>query len=183
MTPEAIAIRDAAKTLLDDNGGLFKQVSINPVDVEPDDQLPSLMVMAWREQARADGDGVSGEPHFVHDLSLVFSFKVKANAREATPAPLYKRMRWVLNKLLTSPAWLANIEGVTGYSSSVAIPRDGETWFAQGTIEMQVQFRTRWEPIVPDDYMGTDMTVRPLGHDAHTPEIKVTLDQVQPDDD
>ncbi|GGC90382.1 hypothetical protein [Chelatococcus reniformis] len=181
MTPEAIEIRDAAVALLADNGGLFKLVSIVPVDVEPDDQLPSLMVMAWREQAKADGDAFSGEPHFVNDLTLVFAFKVKANAREATAAPLYKRMRWVLNKLLTSPAWLAHIEGVTSYSSSVSIPRDGETWFAQGTIEMQVQFSTRWEPVVPDDYLGTDLVARPFGHDANTPEIRVTLDQVQPD--
>ncbi|GGC94630.1 hypothetical protein [Chelatococcus reniformis] len=180
MTPEAIEIRDAAVVLLQ-NPQMFKLVSINPVDVEPDDQLPSLLVLAWREQAKADGDAVSGEPHFVHDLSLVLNFKVRANRREDLPTSLHKRMRWALNKLLTSPDWLAHVEGVTSLSSSVAFPREGENWYAQGTTELQVQFSTRWEPVVPDDYLGTDLIARPLGHDANTPEIRVTLDQVQPD--
>lgn len=179
MTPTAIEIRDAAFDLLKASP-LFRVVTTNPEDLEPADQFPSLMIWAARETMRPSGDAVSGEPHYVNELTLVFDINLRRNQRADIPSALAQREQFVLNTLLCSPDWLNLHEGVTSIDSSQSMPRNGETWYGQSVTQMTLQYSSRWEPAVPDDYARTTLTTRPLGHDNNTPGITTVIDQVQP---
>ncbi|GGC68543.1 hypothetical protein [Chelatococcus reniformis] len=180
MTPEAIAIRDSAADLLRPSE-LFKTVTLIPHDAEPD-ELSLLSVLAWRDQLQADGDPNTGPPHFKHELTLAIQVKVMANSREALDAKLTRRTQLVLNTLLRSPGWLAQLEGVGAAAISVDYSRNGETWFGSATIELQVLYRSWWEPEVLDDYKRTRMTTRPYGHDEGTPGITSVIDAADDDE-
>lgn len=182
MTPTAIQVRDAARDILAPID-LFRFVHINPEDIEPDDQLPSLMIWAARETMRADGDTWSGEPHFINELTLVLDIKLRRNKREQLQDALAVREQAVLSALLTSPDWLSLIEGVQSTDTTQTLPREGETWFGRSITELVVQYRSRWEPVAPNDYRRTILTTRPYGHDGNTPAITTVIDQVPPQPD
>lgn len=180
MTPAAIEIRDAAFALLKPLP-LFRVVTTNPEDLEPGDQFPSLMIWAARETMRPDGDAFSGDLHYINELTLVFDINLRRNARANIPSALSLREQAVLGALLSAPDWIAQMEGVTSIDTSQSMPRNGETWYGQSITEMRIQYRSRWEPVVKDDYQRTTLTTRPYGHDADTPAITTVIDQIQPD--
>ena len=174
MSPDSIAIRDAAEALLAsidfDGTPAFKFVGRVPVEQEPDDDLPSLLVIASREQMQADGDANAGEPSFVVDLTLSVLISLSADlttgetdpktARDRADERLTDRIGAVQGLLLRTPAFLALFDGVSSINSTRVFDKPGERFFARARIEMTVQYRCHFPPIVPDDLERVAITAK-----------------------
>ena len=192
MTPEALEIRDTALAILTDalyeRSQIFKHVGKNRQDLEPDDQMPALIVLADRERHRPDGDVGAGEPSFISELTLAFLIKTFGDGQDEAPEHeddglednLQVLSSAVQRTLLTATAFISKIEGIASMDEARGFPRDGETYYGWARLEVVVQYRTGFDPIVPDDYLGAVLHARPYGSTADTPTVDSTLEQIQP---
>lgn len=179
MTPRAFEIRDAAFVALS-GYGLFKTVKNSLVQqMEPADELPAATVFVTREVRAADGDANAGEPHFIHDLTLGLIITIDSGDQSRLEDVLAYYTDQTVNRLLSDTTFLTHFEGISGITESQAFPKDGETYYAEARVEMTVQFRSRWAPYVPDDYLRTRMTTRPIAN-PDAPAITTIIDQAQP---
>jgi hypothetical protein len=181
MSPEAIAIRDAAYDRLSglSTAGipLFKYTGFVPVEKEPDDQLPSLLVIALSETFTPEGDANAGEPAFINELTLALAMAASGNSREKDDARLTLRTTAVLTTLLRDPTFLAMFEGVTRITAKRDFDTDGERFFARARVDLTIQYRTDFPPIVIDDFLAVEVEGRPVPGDGNTPAapMKITV--------
>ena len=182
MTPEAIEVRDA---IYDRLVGLqlnaspyFRTAYKVPVELEPNDDLPALIVHASREQMSSDGDLNAGEPTFVNDVTLSVYMRLGANSREDADARLNSRANVVLSTILCDADIISMFEGVQSVTSTRTFSKAGEQFFGNLQIDIVVQFRTAFEPKIYDAYEGTDLVAQPLAN-PNAPPVRVTLDQAQ----
>ncbi|GJD58360.1 hypothetical protein [Methylobacterium dankookense] len=192
MTPEALEIRDAAVMVLRqammEAEPVLKHIGINRQDLEPDDQLPALIVLADRERHQPDGDLNAGEPSFITELSLVFLLKTFGDAADdaddidqwrnpnALESDLQPSSEMIVRALLSNPKFVGLFEGVASMEETRSFPRDGETFYAQARIEMVVQYRMTFPPYVPDDYRKTVLVTKRPGADPDAPPLKTVID-------
>lgn len=166
MTPDAIALRDAAYTRLATMVGsdpvqyLFRYIGKVPIEQEPDDQLPSLLVIASNEQMQADGDAVDGPPRFINSLTLNMLVSLSGNDRDRCDTRLSTRMTAVMSTLLCDPTFVVLFEGVESASATRQFDKDGERFFARAHIVLVLQYRTQFDPVIPDDFKQVGIYIR-----------------------
>ncbi|SER57167.1 hypothetical protein SAMN05216548_12619 [Faunimonas pinastri] len=176
MTPEAADILDAAFDILKAIPGYVTYRKDRALP-DQDDAFPVLGAFFIREQMNADGDLDAGEPRFVNELTLGVS-----SIGEAKPGALEADARTraadIMNALLKSASFNREIEGFSSVGSSIAFPGKGDRLLAEARVEFTVVFRTDWPPVIPDDYLGANVTARPSDHDT-SPAISAHWDQEQ----
>ncbi|WP_407529431.1 hypothetical protein [Methylobacterium oryzisoli] len=179
MSPEAFAIRDHAFELVS-GSGLFQTVKNSIVQqMEPGDQFPAATVFLLREVRVPDGDANHGEPRFVNDLTLGVVITIDSGDQNRLESVLADYTNRTINLILTDPDFVADLEGIVGLSESQSFPPSGETYYGEARVEMTVQYRTKFEPLVEDDFLRTRITTRPINH-PDAPAIRTTINHRQP---
>lgn len=181
MSPEAVEIGDAARVRVEPltvfkpasskTEPMFKTVSTNTADLEPDDQLPSVAIL-MAERRTPDGDANAGPPRFINDLTLTFLIRLKSNSFDEAKARARWRSEAIVSRLLTDPAFVGLFEGAMLVNSTEGVERAGEKFLGIAKLDLTVQFRTELDPVITDEFLELDVTARPHGKPASTPPVR-----------
>jgi hypothetical protein len=181
MSHYAITLQQKALSLLQIGfGAQFKTYRQTPMlQVQPGD-LPVLAVHILRERRLPDGQSNQTMPKFIHDLTLGFSGAVHVETdKQNQISDLEEWMSTVDDILLSDPSFTRMMEGVTAMDRVGQYAKIGETTLFEIRVEMNVQFRSYFDPRVPDDFKSVRITTQfpDKEHaDAGTPQLEVDIE-------
>jgi hypothetical protein len=133
-------------------GATFKTYRQTPMlQVQPGD-LPVLAVHLLRERRVADGEANQSAPKFIHELTLGFSGAVQVPTDEQDQIHALEEWMATLDDILLSdPTFVRLSEGVTSMDRVGQYAKVGETTLFEIRVEMALQFRSDFQPRIPDD--------------------------------
>ena len=133
-------------------GATFKTYRQTPMlQVQPGD-LPILAVHILRERRSPDGQGTQTSPRFIHDLTLGFSGAVNMENDKQDEINALEQWMATIDDILLSDATFTRLwEAVLGMDRVGQYAKVGETTLFEIRVEMNLQFRSYFEPRVPDD--------------------------------
>jgi hypothetical protein len=133
-------------------GTVFKTYRMTPMlQVQPGD-LPILGVYILRERRVPDGQPNQTTPKFIHDLTLGFSGGVHMETdKQDQISALEEWMATVDDILLSDPSFVRMTEGILAMDRVGQYAKVGETTLFEIRIEMNIQFRSYFEPRIPDE--------------------------------
>jgi hypothetical protein len=175
MTTEVTAIRDAIFALLQTLPG-YTKVRKTPVRQLGLADCPALTVVMGEDDAVADEDATAGPPHFVHSATYHVSVLRGLDDPDTLDGKIDADLDTIQNLLLRNVALNQMIEGVTAMRRSRAFPQDGETYFVELRFDLTVQIRSTWNPVIPDDLTGMDITSLPVGARTDPPTEPLHLE-------
>lgn len=194
MSTAAIKLRDAICQRLVGLSGYKTLTKVYVPQLQPD-QLPAISCHIVQSTSQADGDGNAGALEFVTSVVIAISitrgFEDPIFLDGRVDSDLYN----IADSLFTDPSFVKFgdtdsdgdgdddddplFESVEQITSRRLFPQTGETYFAEARLEITFKVREGYEPVIPDDYLGMDITARPLGKDEYTPAITLKIDQTQ----
>lgn len=179
MSTAALALREAIYTRLEGRTKFKTRARTPLVQVQPED-LPQLRVVIAGEDMQADGDGNAGELIFTTDVTI--SVMILGSRNEVAPAEYDAdlEMNLIEQLLLTDPTFTrmgpgSLFEAIPRIRRSRIFPREGEAYFVGIRTDFTFKSRADFAPVIPDDFEGIDMTVRPFEHED-APSITVKID-------
>lgn len=139
-------------------GSTFKTYRKTPMlQVQPGD-LPILAVHILREKRVPDGQSDQTTPKFIHDLTLGFSGAVHVETdKQDDINDLEEWMATVDDILLSDPSFVRLTEGVTAMDRVGQYAKIGETTLFEIRVEMNIQFRSYFEPRIHDVLATVDV--------------------------
>jgi hypothetical protein len=164
MSDYAVQLATKAFEILSSTDGLandFTTFRRAPMLTVKSGDLPILGVYILREQRTADGDANAGVPKFVHRLTLGFSGAVNVETDEENKlTDLEEVMTKLDDLLLTNAKFVSMTEGVLSMDRVSQYSKIGEISIAEIRVEMTVQFRSQYEPVIADDFKTLHITLR-----------------------
>lgn len=142
-------------------GPQFKTYRQTPMlQVQPGD-LPILAVHILRERRVPDGQSNQTAPKFIHDLTLGFSGAVHVETdKQDQIHDLEEWMATLDDILLSDPNFVKMTEGILAMDRVGQYAKVGETTLFEIRVEMNIQFRSYFEPRVPDDLKVIHITTQ-----------------------
>jgi hypothetical protein len=133
-------------------GARFKTYRSTPMlQIQPGD-LPILAVHILREKRQPDGQPNQTMPKFINELSLGFSGAINVETAQQDDLQILEEMMSELDEILLCNAGFVRMtEGVTGMDRIGQYSKVGETTLFEIRVEMNIQFRSYYNPVVPDD--------------------------------
>ena len=171
---DATAIRDAIFVLLQTLPG-YTKVRKTPVRQLSAADCPALTVILGDEIAQADEDATAGPPHFVHETTYHVSVLRGLTDPVTLDGQIDADLDTIQTLLLCNIGLNQMIEGITGMRRARAYPQIGETYFVEMRFEITVQYRSIWNPVIPDNFTGMDVQSMPEG--VGGPDIQTVIDQ------
>jgi hypothetical protein len=134
-------------------GATFKTYRKTPMlQIQPGD-LPVLGIHILRERREQDGFANEGEPHFKHMLTMGFSGAVHVQTdRQDELNALEETMSMLDDLLLSDPRFVNLTEGITSMDRVSQYAKVGETTLFEIRVEMTLEFSSRFEPVITDDF-------------------------------
>ncbi len=183
MPSSATAIRDAILARVSQMGidpddpttkSIWKTVGKNPAGTLHPPQLPFVGVFLLRERRDADGDNNQGALAFVHEATIGVSVALRGGDTGKIDDDWDALTDQILGLLLTDPAFTslgdgALFESIEGIERTRLFPAQGETFFAEGRVEITFRFRTVWHALTPDDLLLIHGLTRPILHPNSPP--------------
>lgn len=156
-------------------GSQFKTYRQTPLlQIQPGD-LPVLAVHVLREKRTPDGQSNQTVPRFVHDLTLGFSGAVHVETdKQDQIHDLEEWMASLDDILLSDPSFVRMTEGVTAMDRVGQYAKVGEVTLFEIRVEMNIQFRSYFEPRIPDELHTIHITTQypDKAHvDSGTPQL------------
>jgi hypothetical protein len=157
-------------------GTTFKTYRKTPMlQVQPYD-LPTLSIQIMRERRSQDGQANQAEPKFIHELTLGFAGAVHVETDVQNELSwLEDAMSQLDDILLTNTAFVKLTEGVLAMDRVGQWAKVGETTLFEIRVEMTVQFRSYFPPVVNDVLKTVHITSQypDKAHvDAGTPQVE-----------
>ena len=158
----AIAIRDAAYArLVAAMGASFKATRKVPIPTLQADQVPQLGVFLLQEQYSPQGDFRTGPPRFNVDATYGFSVVDLASAPGVLDGALDGFIDRIETTLLTDPTFLELFEGVSGMKRSYEWFKDGETYYAEARLQMNIGYAAEFLPVTANALQQVAVTSEP----------------------
>jgi hypothetical protein len=134
-------------------GATFTSYRKTPMlQVQPTD-LPVLGIYILRERREQDGQANQGEPHFKHTLTMGFSGGVHVRTDNQNELNALEETMSALDELLlTDPRFVNLTEGITSMDRISQYAKIGETTLFEIRVEMTMEWSSRWEPVITDDF-------------------------------
>lgn len=129
----------------------FTEVRSTPKVISGAENLPLLSVMILSEVREAEGDYSAGEPHFTCRLTLGILAQVAASEEVSQELQLERVSGAIDTYLLRNPDFINMTEGVISSTRRNVYAVAGDAGHAQVQYELVLGYRTRLEPIIPDE--------------------------------
>jgi hypothetical protein len=148
------------------------------------DQLPALGVYVLDGDATPDGDGNVGELRFVDDDTIAISV-VRGGAMpaalEVDMAVEYLAIQAALfcDATFTAFGPDALFESIPRQRRRWLFPAQGDEYRIELRYEITFRRRTRFEPVITDDFKEADLIVRQAGSDPDAPALQVKIIEAQ----
>ena len=164
-------------------GATFTTYRKTPMlQVQPE-HLPVLGIYILRERRDQDGYANEGEPHFKHTLTMGFSGAVHvATDNQNELNALEETMSMLDDLLLSDPRFVNLTEGITGMDRVSQYAKVGETTLFEIRVEMSMEFSSRFEPVITDDFKTIHVESRypsPTTDPAEVQQVVVQYDLPQ----
>lgn len=152
--------------------------------------LPALLVILVDENETPEDEANTGPPRFVSEVTIGISVVIGQQPPEQLDADLDDVVDRIRSHLLTDPTFVRGIdpskdeddperyplfEAVSKVRRGRLFPQDGETYFAEGRLEISFLFRTYYEPVIPDVLEHMQITARPAGAGPGSPPIDLQI--------
>lgn len=153
--------------------------------------LPALLVILVDELETPEDEANTGPPRFISEVTVGISVLIGEQPPEQLDADLDDIVDRIRSHLLTDPTFVRGIdpgkaeddperyplfEAVSKVRRGRVFPQDGETYFAEGRLEITFLARTNYEPVIPDVLEHVVITARPAGAGPGMPPIGLTID-------
>lgn len=155
-----IAIRDGTVTRLQALG-LFSNVFKARTQPTKDDQLPLACVWHAGERTQPNGDANTGAPSFLHTLTLAVDVMTKAGSEADLDTEILALIEQTRAALMTDLTWVGLFEGIERCDVRFAYPKETNNFFVQAILEIEVTFRSIWQPLTPNDLTEVAVFARP----------------------
>ncbi|MCJ2053997.1 hypothetical protein [Methylobacterium sp. J-070] len=192
MPSSSTLIRDAIVERLTAQDWLpIKSIRRQPRPQIQPENLPALLVILVDEIETPEDEANTGPPRFMSEVTIGISVVTGQNPPEQLDADLDDLVDRIRSHLLTDPTFVRGIdpskdecdperyplfEAVSKVRRGRLFPQDGETYFAEGRLEISFLFRTHYEPVIPDVLEHIVISARPSGTGAGTPPIGLMID-------
>ena len=142
-------------------GTKFKTYRKTPMlQIQPGD-LPVLAVHILREKRIPDGDPNQAAPKFIHDLTLGYSGAINMEtAKQDEISDLEEWMATIDDILLSDATFVRMTEGFTAMDRVGQYAKVGETTLFEVRVEMNIQFRSYFEPRIHDVLATVDIKTK-----------------------
>ena len=172
MTTQATQIRDAIFQLLQTLPGYVRVRKVPMRQLQPE-ETPSLTVYSADEVLTADEDATASVPHFIHEATFNISVIRGFDDPLVLDGKSDDDMDVIQETLLRSPTLNSMFEGVLMIRRSHAWPQQGDAYYVELRMEMTVQYRSSWDPVIPDDFLTATVTLAPGGDLAAAQEVAI----------
>ena len=162
MSHYAIILQQAAlerlKVAFGDTFATYRQTPMLQVHAG---DLPILAVHILRERRLPDGQSNQAEPKFIHDLTLGFSGAVHMETdRQDVIHDLETWMATIDDILFSDPTFPRMYEGITSMDRVGQYAKVGEVALFEIRVEMNMQFRSYFEPRIHDQFATLDIKTK-----------------------
>ena len=157
MSTQAAEIRDKIYELLLPLPGFVKVRKVAQRQLQPE-ETPAITIVRGEETMNHDGDPNVGEPRFMHDATFHISIMRGFDDPLVLDGRSDDDLDLILQTLLTDQSFVAMMEGILSIRKSTAWPQQGDAYYVELRVEIAVQFRSFWEPVVVNDFRS--MTIR-----------------------
>ncbi|SFT11742.1 hypothetical protein [Methylobacterium sp. yr668] len=153
--------------------------------------LPALLVILVDELETPEDEANTGPPRFISEVTVGISVVIGQQPPEQLDADLDDIVDRIRSHLLTDPTFVRGVdpakdeddperyplfEAVSKVRRGRLFPQEGETYFAEGRLEITFLARTNYDPVIPDVLEHVVITARPAGAGPGTPPIGLTID-------
>lgn len=153
--------------------------------------LPALLVILVDELETPEDEANTGPPRFISEVTIGISVVIGHQPPEQLDADLDDIVDRIRSQLLTDPTFVRGVdpskaeddperyplfEAVSKVRRGRVFPQEGETYLAEGRLEITFLARTNYEPAIPDVLEHVVITARPAGAGPGTPPIGLTID-------
>ncbi|MBP2494709.1 hypothetical protein ABID82_006949 [Methylobacterium sp. PvP062] len=153
--------------------------------------LPALLVILVDETETPEDEANIGPTRFISEVTVGISVVIGHQPPEQLDADLDDIVDRIRSHLLTDPTFVRGVdrskdeddperyplfEAVSKVRRGRVFPQDGETYFAEGRLEITFLARTNYEPVIPDLLEHVVITARPASAGPGTPPIGLTID-------
>ena len=180
MTTQAVALREAIIARVTALGDYARVRRTPPIPINPA-ELPVFSVWIDAETLVPDGDENVGPLQFVNDVTIMLSDVRGFSDPLSLDGKIDAQIDRIEAALFTDPDF-TRFDAEEGLFESVErivrrryFPQDGETYFAELRTAITFRTRTAFEPVIPDDLNGVDVTARPAGASERTPAIGIRI--------
>ncbi len=162
MSTQASEIRDKIYELLLPLPGFVKVRKVAQRQLQPE-ETPCITVLRGDENLAADEDATAGPPHFEHSATFHISIIRGFNDPVVLDGDSDEDMDLVQETLLRNPDFIGMFEGIASIRRSHAWPQIGDAYYVELRLELTVQYRSIWEPVIPDDFLSVAVKTKPRG--------------------
>jgi hypothetical protein len=153
-----IAIRDATYDRLKTIVGLKSVLKAITKPIK-DYNLPIACVYNAGERTEPLGDANCGEPRFAHRLHLGIDVICTATSEAGLDNDIIAYVEQIKLTLLSDTSWLEMFEAIERVDVSYAYPKETSDYLVQGMIEIELFFRSSWEPVAPNDFRSVTVQI------------------------
>ena len=107
------------------------------------------------------GDANVGAPSFDHTLVLTIDVVTTADSEDDLDAGIISLVETIKATLLTDGTWVQLFEGIERCDTRYSYPKETTDYFVQATLEIEVTFRSIWEPYLPNELLQVVTTYPP----------------------
>ncbi|WP_426315509.1 hypothetical protein ACN9MF_11335 [Methylobacterium fujisawaense] len=192
MPSPSTQIRDAIVARLTGQAWLsVKLIRKQPRPQLQPNNLPALLVVLVDELETPEDETNTGPPRFISEVTIGISVVIGHDTPEQLDADLDDVVDRIRSHLLTDPTFVRGVdpgkaeddperyplfESVSKVRRGRVFPQEGETYLAEGRLEITFLARTNYEPVIPDALEHVVITARPAGAGPGTPPIGLTID-------
>lgn len=192
MPSPSTQIREAIVTRLTGQDWLpVKAIRKQPRPQLQPNNLPALLVVLVDELETPEDEANTGPPRFISEVTIGISVVIGHQPPEQLDADLDDIVDRIRSHLLTDPTFVRGVdpgkaeddperyplfEAVSKVRRGRVFPQEGETYLAEGRLEITFLSRTDYEPVIPDMLEHVVITARPAGTGPGTPPIGLKID-------
>lgn len=192
MPSPSTQIRDAIVARLTGQDWLpVKAIRRQPRPQLQPNNLPALLVILVDETETPEDEANIGPPRFISEVTVGISVVIGQQPPEQLDADLDDIVDRIRSHLLTDPTFVRGVdlgkavddpgryplfEAVSKVRRGRVFPQDGETYFAEGRLEITFLARTNYEPVIPDVLEHVVVTAEPASAGPGTPPIGLKID-------
>ena len=192
MPSPSTQIREAIVTRLTGQDWLpVKAIRKQPRPQLQPNNLPALLVVLVDELETPEDEANTGPPRFISEVTIGISVVIGHQPPEQLDADLDDIVDRIRSHLLTDPTFVRGVdpgkaeddperyplfEAVSQGRRGRVLPQEGETYLAEGRLEITFLSRTDYEPVIPDMLEHVVITARPAGTGPGTPPIGLKID-------
>lgn len=192
MPSPSTQIREAIVTRLTGQDWLpVKAIRKQPRPQLQPNNLPALLVVLVDELETPEDEANTGPPRFISEVTIGISVVIGHQPPEQLDADLDDIVDRIRSHLLTDQTFVSGVdpgkaeddperyplfEAVSKVRRGRVFPQEGETYLAEGRLEITFLSRTDYEPVIPDMLEHVVITARPAGTGPGTPPIGLKID-------